>query len=204
MDHRAPLSWPVDKGAFAGSLRRDCRGLRLGFLGDLGGHLPMEPGVLDLVRDGLKHFEQIGCIVEETSAGFDMEQLWESWVTLRAFLVAGHSRPLYDKAETRALLKLFERYDALVLPTAQLFAFPAETHWPQMIAGKSMDTYHRWMEVVVPASIAGVSALALPCGFDASGRAMGLQLIGKPHADRFLLQLGHAYEHSTGLSQYRP
>lgn len=42
-----------------------------------------------------------------------------------------------------------------------------------------MGTYHRWMEVVVPASFAGLSALALPAGFGANGLPMGVQLMGR-------------------------
>lgn len=80
--------------------------------------------------------------------------------------------------------------DVLALPTAQIFAFPAEWDWPKQISGRPMDTYHRWMEVVVPASLIGLPTLAMPAGFDAKGRAMGLQLIGKRGTDAQLLALG--------------
>ncbi|MGH8408724.1 MAG: amidase, partial [Pseudomonas sp.] len=49
----------------------------------------------------------------------------------------------------RALGKLFERYDFLLLPTAQVFPFDAQQAWPRLVAGREMDTYHRWMEVVI-------------------------------------------------------
>ena len=49
----------------------------------------------------------------------------------------------------RRLLTLFERFDVLALPTAQVWPFDAETHWPASINGVAMDTYHRWMEVVI-------------------------------------------------------
>ena len=48
--------------------------------------------------------------------------------------------------------KLFDRYDYLLLPSAQVFPFDANVHWPKAISGVTMDTYHRWMEVVVPGS----------------------------------------------------
>ena len=57
-----------------------------------------------------------------------------------------------------------------------------------------MDTYHRWMEVVVPATMGGLPALCVPAGFGGSGLPIGLQLIGPAQADRALLELGHAYE----------
>ena len=59
--------------------------------------------------------------------------------------------------------------DILALPSAQLFPFDAAWHWPQEIAGRTMDTYHRWMEVVVPASLIGVPTLCVPAGFGREG-----------------------------------
>lgn len=105
-------------------------------------------------------------------------------------------------AETRAAWldaarEMFGHYDAVVLPATQLWPFAVETTWPQTIAGRSMDSYHRWMEVVVPASLAGLPALALPAGFGADGLPAGVQLIGAPGRDAMLLALGRAYHAAT-------
>ncbi len=95
------------------------------------------------------------------------------------------------------LSHLFETFDALVLPSAQVFPFPAEWNWPKMVAGKPMDTYHRWMEVVIPASIAGLPALNVPVGFSSDGPPMGMQLIGPRGGDQKILQIGQAYHQAT-------
>jgi len=92
------------------------------------------------------------------------------------------------------LVRLFERYDALALPTAQVWPFPAEWRWPETIAGRTMDTYHRWMEVVIYATLAGLPCIAMPAGFGANGLPMGVQLIGPPHGDLGVLQLARAFE----------
>jgi amidase len=92
------------------------------------------------------------------------------------------------------MVRLFERYDALALPSAQVWPFPAEWRWPQEIAGRPMDTYHRWMEVVIYATLAGLPSIAIPAGFGANGLPMGVQLIGKPHGDLGVLQLARAFE----------
>ncbi len=90
------------------------------------------------------------------------------------------------------LLGLFERFDYLALPTAQCWPFDANLRWPEQIAGRTMDTYHRWMEATIYATFAGLPCLSMPAGFGAQGLPMGVQLIGPPQADLAVLQLAHA------------
>ncbi len=100
---------------------------------------------------------------------------------------------------------VFQRYDALVLPSAQCWPFPAEWRYPEVIAGRFMDTYHRWMEVVVPVSLVGIPAVTLPAGFGAvQDLPIGLQVFGPAGADARLLQLAHAYDAATGWPRRRP
>jgi amidase len=103
-----------------------------------------------------------------------------------------------------ALNALFGRFDLLALPSAQVFPFPAELHWPQAIAGRAMDTYHRWMEVVIGGSLAGVPAVSLPAGFDDRGRPMGLQFLGPLGDDQTVLEFAMAYEAVTSFLGRRP
>ena len=63
-----------------------------------------------------------------------------------------------------ALLQLFERFDALALPVAQVWPFPVVEHWPKRIEGRTMDTYHRWMEATIYATFAGLPAISVPGG----------------------------------------
>jgi len=93
-----------------------------------------------------------------------------------------------------ALLKVFEKYDYVAVPTAQVFPFDKTIPWPKEIAGKKTDTYHRWMEVVIPWTLAGSPIVAAPAGFNDKGLPMGIQLVGKPRGDFDLLQLAFAYE----------
>ena len=66
---------------------------------------------------------------------------------------------------------------------AQVWPFPVHEAWPHRIGDRAMDTYHRWMEVVVPATMAGLPAISVPVGFDGRGLPMGLQVIGRPRGD---------------------
>lgn len=97
-----------------------------------------------------------------------------------------------------ALDAFFRHYDAILMPATQVWPFPAEWNWPREINGQPMDTYHRWMECVVPASLAGLPALALPAGFGPGGLPHGVQLIGPQGADGKLLAMGAAWEAMIG------
>jgi amidase len=104
----------------------------------------------------------------------------------------------------RSLRTLFDEYDLLVLPTAQVFPFSKDIHWPATINGAEMDTYHRWMEVVIGGSLAGVPVVNVPAGFDEQGRPMGMQIIGPFGEDRRVLEFVMAYEKVTDHLDRRP
>jgi len=230
-DERDPLATGEDPAEFLQPLERSLQGTRLGWLGDLGGYLPMEPGILELGRAACRVFEALGCEVEEARLPCSPAELWDAWLKLRHWLVAGELEALYRDPVARARLKpearweveraqplsaldvyhasaarsrwyaaaqaLFERYQQLLLPSAQLFPFDASIPWPKSVNGVAMDTYHRWMEVVVPASLLGGPVLNVPIGFGAQDLPMGLQIIGRRHADLAVLALGHAYDLET-------
>lgn len=238
-DRRSPLCLQDDPAALAEALDASPKGLRIGWLGSLNGHLALEPGIEEVCEDALKVLGELGCEVEPAALGFEPERLWQSWLVLRSMLAGGalaahyadpvrrtllkpeaiwevenglkhNAHDIYRASVARsdwfrAALKLFERYDCLALPSAQLFPFEHPQPWPASIAGRTMDTYHRWMEVVVPATMAGLPALSVPAGFGGPfGLPIGLQLIGRPQADRAVLELGHAYDQATDWVRRAP
>ena len=92
----------------------------------------------------------------------------------------------------------------MALPSAQIFPFNADLHWPKTVMGRDMDTYHRWMEIVVPASLTGLPALNVPAGFGAAGLPMGMQLVGQRGSDARILQIGQLYHDATDWPRRRP
>ncbi len=122
------------------------------------------------------------------------EALWEhdqaQGCSAAEFMAASVTRSAFYQ-RMRALLA---RHDVLALPSAQVWPFDARERWPQQIAGRTMDTYHRWMEVVIYASFAGLPCISVPAGFGSKGLPMGLQLIGQPQGDASLLRVAAAYE----------
>jgi amidase len=96
------------------------------------------------------------------------------------------------------------KYDVIALPSAQLWPFPAEWNWPKEIAGKKMDSYHRWMEVVVPVSLAGLPCVTVPAGFGSNGLPIGIQLAGRRGEDAKLLRLAQAYHEAVDWPSKQP
>ncbi len=132
------------------------------------------------------------------------ETLWEIEQGLGVSAAQVHEASVIRSRWYAHAARLFARFDAVVLPTAQVWPFPADWRWPQEIAGKAMDTYHRWMEVVVPASLIGLPALSVPAGFGAAGLPAGMQIIGRSGDDAGVLAIGQAYHRATEWPQKRP
>jgi amidase len=100
--------------------------------------------------------------------------------------------------------RLFERFDYLIMPTAQVFPFDIRETWPRQIAGQSMATYHEWMKAVCMVTMAGCPSLAVPAGFGEAGLPMGLQIIAPVGGEMDCLRLAHAYEAATDWVTKRP
>ncbi len=122
------------------------------------------------------------------------EALWEHDQSLS---LTGAQLMSASASRTRfyqSMLELFKNFDVLAIPVAQTWPFDVNLRWPHSVAGRTMDTYHRWMEVVIYATFAGLPSISVPAGFGAHGLPMGLALIGKPQGDWDLLKLAYAYE----------
>jgi amidase len=104
-----------------------------------------------------------------------------------------------------AVRRLFESYDYFIVPTAQVFPFDVELHWPQEIAGQKMETYHEWMKAMLLVSMSGCPALAAPAGFGGEHNLpMGIQIIAPNHRELDCLRLGHAYTSAVDWTSTRP
>lgn len=104
----------------------------------------------------------------------------------------------------RTAARLFAHVDVMVLPSAQIWPFDVTQVHPTEIAGVQMDTYHRWMHVVVPASLLGLPVVNVPVGFGNNGLPAGIQLIGARGSDALLLQLAQEWHAATDWPGARP
>lgn len=130
----------------------------------------------------------------KTRAMMKPEAVWEVEKGLKVSGADVYRASIDRSAWYQALNTLFQSYDYLVLPSAQVFPFDAKLDWPKSVNGRTMDTYHRWMEVVVGGTLAGVPVLSVPAGFGPGGLPIGLQVMGRAQADLAVLQIGNAYE----------
>ena len=125
-------------------------------------------------------------------------------------LSAGYYDAYYKKAQqVRTLIRrefdaAFERVDVLVTPTAPTTAFKlGEIQDPVVMHANDVCT--------VPANIAGIPGISVPCGFlegpsTGSGGVLpvGLQLLGPHLSERTLLRAAHAYEQAAGWHERHP
>ena len=169
--------------------------------------LPPEPAWRAFVR--LRHWQAGGNLLAHyadpaSRALMKPEAVWEveSGLKLSAYDITAAS--VARTAWSAAVRRLFERYDYLVMPTAQVFPFDVNESWPREIAGQPMATYHEWMKAVCLVSMAGCPALAAPAGFGAGGLPIGIQIIAPVNREMDCLTLAFAHETATGWVRGRP
>ena len=119
-------------------------------------------------------------------------------------LRAGYQDEFYGQAtRVRTLLRrdferAFAHCDLLLSPTAP---------GPAPLLQSQLDdplTMYVSDALTVPASLAGVPALSIPCGFTPQGLPVGLQWMAPPLGEVLLLQAGHVYQQHTDWHRRRP
>ena len=203
------------------------KGLRIGWLGDAGGHWPTAKGVLAQCQRALENLQGPGAQIELCSLPFSMEDLWLCWLTLRQRTMLS-DRALYEDPRSRARMSdnwrweieqgmqrgesdllmaetlrrdwlatietLFRQYDVLAAPAAQVFPCDAGAGVPTAIEGASLETYHQWLAISLPASLAGLPVISLPVAARSATNMAGIQLMMPRGRDDNLLAIASAAE----------
>lgn len=94
--------------------------------------------------------------------------------------------------------QVFKEVDLILGPTTPTPAFK--------IAEKVSDPIAMYLSDIftIPANLAGVPALSVPCGFTAQGLPIGLQLMGRPFEESLLLRAGYALEQELQIFKQKP
>jgi aspartyl-tRNA(Asn)/glutamyl-tRNA(Gln) amidotransferase subunit A len=148
------------------------------------------------------------------------DELWESYIETRGryfgeevkrrimlgtyALSAGYYDAFYGQAQkVRTLIKqdferAFEKVDFIACPVAPTTAFEIGSHGDDPLSMYLEDVF------TLPASLAGVTGISVPAGFDPEGLPIGLQLIAPHLGEASLLQIAHAYQKVTSWHQKDP
>ncbi len=123
-------------------------------------------------------------------------------------LSAGYHDAYYSRAQKirellrRDFAKVFEQVDLIVSPTSPIPAFRKGERETDPLQMYLADVF------TIPANLAGIPGLSIPCGFaqskDGHDLPVGMQLLGKAFDETRLLQVAHAYEQSTEWHKRRP
>ena len=119
-------------------------------------------------------------------------------------LSAGYYDAYYLKAsQVRTLIRqdfdqALEGCDVLVAPTTPTTAFK--------LGEKVDDPLQMYLQDIftLALSLAGLCGLSVPCGFDANGLPIGLQIMGAAFDEATVLRVAHAYEQATGWHNQTP
>ena len=119
-------------------------------------------------------------------------------------LSSGYYDAYYGKAQAvRTLIRqdfdaAFKEVDLIVTPVTPTPAFK--------LGEKSEDPLQMYLSDIftISVNLAGLPAIALPCGFSKAGLPIGLQLIGRAFQEDTLLRAAHAYEQSTQWRAKKP
>ena len=111
--------------------------------------------------------------------------------------VAAYARAQQQREPARrAVLKLFEEFDALVAPTTVGEAPTLDTNLSQSPRGR------RGYSVL--GALAGVPCLSVPMGFGKQGLPLGMSLTGNLFDEQTILQIGMLYQRETDWHRRRP
>ena len=97
----------------------------------------------------------------------------------------------------RAYADALGEWDAILLPTTPTTA-PLRDGQDAISAAAKLTAY------TSPFNLTGLPAISIPCGFDATGLPIGLQLVAGPWNEARLLRVARTYERATSWSERRP
>jgi len=217
---------------YVAALDAGIAGLRVAWSPALDG-LRVDPEVAAVAAEAARAFGTLGCTVEEIRPGFAdshelIRLLWSAheagnyaqylpaWRDrmdpgLVACIEDGMRYTVVEYIEARGrklaywdgVRPLFERYDLLLTPTLSVAAFPVgrlnPEHWPQ-----HRWDWIEWASFSYPFNFTGQPAASVPAGFTPAGLPVGLQIVGRRHADLTVLQASAAFEKARPWAAKRP
>jgi aspartyl-tRNA(Asn)/glutamyl-tRNA(Gln) amidotransferase subunit A len=156
----------------------------------------------DGVRYGLRvdGSDSIDMMSRTRGAGFGAEVKRRIMLGTYA-LSAGYYEAYYGQAQkVRTLIirdyqRAFESFDAVISPTSPTTAFTIGERTDDPLAMYLSDVF------TIPANLAGVPAISIPCGLDERGLPVGLQVAAPALGESTVLRVARALEREIGFAE---
>jgi aspartyl-tRNA(Asn)/glutamyl-tRNA(Gln) amidotransferase subunit A len=231
-DDRDRESLPGEGGSYLEACESGVDGLNVAWTPDLG-YARVDPVVLELCGDAAAEFETLGCHVEVVNPGWENpEDAFATLIAAQFYAAWSDELPAAEAKLDPTLVKLvrkggtvsardyvkalgrvraywqdvrtfLERFDLLLTPTTAVAPFAAGTWTLRDIDGERVSPLG-WMPFTYPFNLTGQPAASVPAGFTADGLPVGLQIVGRRHADRMVLAACAAFEAARPWSVRRP
>jgi aspartyl-tRNA(Asn)/glutamyl-tRNA(Gln) amidotransferase subunit A len=193
----------------------------------------VDPRVVEICGDAAAEFESLGCHVEVVNPGWeDPEEMFSTMIAAQFYAAWSDRLPgaeaLMDPtlvqfirrggaitareyiravervdAYWREVHAFLERFDLLLMPTVAVVPFAAGQAPPREIAGEPVSVLG-WMPFTFPFNLTGQPAASIPAGWTDEGLPVGLQIVGRRHADATVLAASAAFEEARPWSDRRP
>jgi aspartyl-tRNA(Asn)/glutamyl-tRNA(Gln) amidotransferase subunit A len=150
---------------------------------------------LSVMENGREEIDLTGFYSKTRGQGFGSEA--KRRIMLGTYILsAGHFDAYYIRAQ-KVRTKIKEEMDE-VLKKVDCLLTPVCPHTAFKIGEQSSEPLKMYLEDIfsVSASLAGLPAISIPCGFD-KDLPVGLQLIGRKFDEAMLFRIGHNYEKAT-------
>lgn len=119
-------------------------------------------------------------------------------------LSSGYYEAYYLKAQkvrTRILedfTSAFKKCDCIVTPTSPTPAFKLGERLKDPLSMYLSDIF------TIPANLAGIPGMSIPCGFTDNGLPVGLQILGNHFDEETILKVAYTFEQNTEFHKKRP
>ena len=228
-DPKDPTTSAAPVPDYTRSLREDVKGLTIGVPRHFffNPHPDVNAESVSIVEKGLAVLEELGANLEEVTipnleyarAVNTVIMAGEAYAfheknlkarpndfgeAVRARFRIGALLSASDYVQAQRCRQLVKRGFAEVLRKVDLLATPTTAYPAQPLEGYDATITVRGPSFTAPFNVTGLPAISVPCGFNAGGLPVGMQIAGKPFDEPTVLRAAHTYEQHARWFERRP